>query len=360
MNPRRALHRQLHREPDRRDVARQQHDPRLRSTWPRNPARWRCRRTAATWWSPTSVMPPLPALRPTRSDGDRSDQPAASRLSRSAAHRSASPSGSTALALVATSTDFLLLDPASGDHRRTGHARGRGRQDASRSRRPTFRPISPPPRWQPPRTDCQIYGLGGSTSTVTFRYDVNAKAIFPGGIVTSTGILGPRVVSLNQDGSLAMAGWVMVNEQGTFVNYFPQHTNQFSVGTTAFDDSRGLLYAQIPQTQGEAPTLQVVDSSNLTLHERLQPARESHRQECAFERLQHAVCDFRQRRHGPAGGQPRPGAPGEGASRKTWSSAAVSVTRVSPPSKSRSSDPGGNNTPFSISSDTAGVTVSPT
>ncbi len=90
--------------------------------------------------------------------------------------------------------------------------------------------------------------------------------------MTSTGVLGPRVVSLNSDGSLAMAGWVMVDRQGTFINYFPQHTNQFSVGSTAFDDSRGLLYAQIPVTQGEAPTLQIVSSDNLTLQERLQLA----------------------------------------------------------------------------------------
>ena len=75
----------------------------------------------------------------------------------------------------------------------------------------------------------QIYGLGGTTSTVTFRYDVNAKAIYPGGIVTSTGVLGPRVVSLNHNGSLVMAGWVMLGSPA-FVNYFPQHTNQFSVG----------------------------------------------------------------------------------------------------------------------------------
>ena len=78
------------------------------------------------------------------------------------------------------------------------------------------------------------------------------------------------MVSLNHNGSLAMAGWVMLDRQGTFVNYFPQHTNQFSVGSTAFDDSRGLLYAQIPAVAGEAPTLMVVTSSNLTLQQRLQ------------------------------------------------------------------------------------------
>jgi hypothetical protein len=66
-----------------------------------------------------------------------------------------------------------------------------------------------------------------------------------------------------------MAGWVMVDRRATFINYFPEHTNQFSVGTTLFD-STGLLYAQIPQTVGEAPVLRIVDSDNLTLRERVQ------------------------------------------------------------------------------------------
>ncbi len=182
--------------------------------------------------------------------------------------RSAWPSGPTASRWWSPPRDFLLFDPTTGTTQEL---------DTLANVVANTLPVAPAnfpaditaASVAASADGLQVYGLGGSTSTVTFRYDVNAKAIYPGGIVTSSGILGPRVVSLNHDGSLVMAGWVMLGAEG-FVNYFPQHTNQFSVGSTAFDDSRGLLYAQIPVVTGEAPTLQVVTSSNLTLQERLQ------------------------------------------------------------------------------------------
>ena len=118
----------------------------------------------------------------------------------------------------------------------------------------------------------KIYGMGSSTSTVTFRYDVATQNITPGGVVLASGTLGPRVVSLNGDGSVALAGWVMVDSNGTFINTFSQESNEYSVGTTAFDDSRGLVYAQIPAVMGEAPTLQILDASSLRLRQRLKLA----------------------------------------------------------------------------------------
>src|SRR6202167_4216176 len=141
--------------------------------------------------------------------------------------------GANGIALVVTTTDFLLFDPSTG-----------ATQELDTLANVVANTLPVAPANFPADISAasvaasadrlQIYGLGRSTSTVTFRYDVNAKAIFPGGIVTSTGVLGPRVVSLNHDGSLAMAGWVMIGSAG-FVNYFPQHTNQFDVGSTAFD-----------------------------------------------------------------------------------------------------------------------------
>jgi DNA-binding beta-propeller fold protein YncE len=178
--------------------------------------------------------------------------------------------GADGIALVVTSTDFLLFDPSTGATQEL---------DTLANVVANTLPVAPA-NFPADITAASVaasadglwvYGLGGTTSTVTFTYDVNAKAIFPGAIVTNSGVLGPRVISVNSNGSLAMAGWVMFGSQG-FVNFFPEHTNQFSVGSTAFDDSRGLLYAQIPAVQGEAPTLMVVTSSNLTLQERLQLA----------------------------------------------------------------------------------------
>src|SRR5271165_2077596 len=115
--------------------------------------------------------------------------------------------GADGIALVVTTTDFLLFDPTTG-----------ATEELDTLSNVVAKTLPVPPANFPADITAasvaasadglQIYGLGGSTSTVTFRYDVNLKAIFPGGIVTSTGVLGPRVVSLNHDGSLAMAGWV--------------------------------------------------------------------------------------------------------------------------------------------------------
>ncbi|HTD43707.1 MAG TPA: hypothetical protein VK687_05980 [Bryobacteraceae bacterium] len=115
----------------------------------------------------------------------------------------------------------------------------------------------------------RIYGMGSSTGTFTFTYDAASHTVSPGGVVLSSGVLGPRVVSMNGNGSTAMAGWIMIDSNGTFINNVPHTSNQFSVGTTAFDDSRGLVYAHIPAVTGEAPVLQILANDNLTVLDRL-------------------------------------------------------------------------------------------
>ena len=89
----------------------------------------------------------------------------------------------------------------------------------------------------------------------------------PGGIVLANGILGPRVVSLNQDGSVH--GRLDHAEARASPISFPKATNQFSVGTSLFDDSRGLIYAQIPAAWRRPPVLQVLAEDNLTVLQKL-------------------------------------------------------------------------------------------
>jgi uncharacterized protein (TIGR03437 family) len=264
--------------------------------------------------------------------------------------------GADGIALVVTTTDFLLFDPTTGATQEL---------DTLANVVANTLPVAPAnfpadisaASVAASADGLQVFGLGGSTSTVTFRYDVNAKAIYPGGIVTSSGVLGPRVVSLNHDGSLAMAGWVMLGSVG-FVNYFTQHSNQFSVGTTAFDDSRGLLYAQIPQVQGESPTLMVVTESNLTLQQRLQLAENltgksvlSPDSNTLYALSASGVTVM------PVGSlnqQPRVTAQQEDmVFRGSVCNPGVQTQQLT------IVDPGGNNTPFSLSPDTAGVSVSP-
>jgi uncharacterized protein (TIGR03437 family) len=265
--------------------------------------------------------------------------------------------GANGIALVVTTTDFLLFDPSTGATQEIGTLASVVANTLPVA--PANFPADISAASVAASSDgLQIYGLGGTTSTVTFRYDVTANALYPGGIVTSTGILGPRVVSMNSNGTLAMAGWVMVDRQGTFVNYFPQHTNQFSVGSTAFDDSRGLVYAQIPAVAGEAPTLMVVTSSNLRLEQRLQlPENLSGKSVLSSDSNTLYAISASGVTVLPVGSlaqQPRVVAQQEDlVFRGSFCNPGVSTQQLTVV------DPGGNHTPFSISSNTAGVSVSP-
>lgn len=118
-----------------------------------------------------------------------------------------------------------------------------------------------------------IYGFGQGTDPskgITFRYDVLAHKVYAGSY-WSAGLLVPKVVSVNQDGSTYMAGWIMIDSRGTFLNFFRLFKDLPDVGTTAFDRSRGLLYAQLVLNTDEPnkPLLQILDADNLRLRDRI-------------------------------------------------------------------------------------------
>jgi uncharacterized protein (TIGR03437 family) len=170
-------------------------------------------------------------------------------------------------AFVVTTTEFLLYDPGSNTAGSLGTIASLGAlvtpvPDATFPLDITTASVSRS------GDGMTIFGVGGANRTITFSYDVASQKVSPGAIVLASGNLGPRVVSLNQDGSVAMVGWIMLNH-GAITNFVPQSTNQFSVGTSLIDDSRGLIYAQIPASQGEAPVLLVLAEDNLTVVQKL-------------------------------------------------------------------------------------------
>ncbi len=260
-------------------------------------------------------------------------------------------------ALVVTTQNYLLFDPTTGGSTVLDTIAG-----------VTAKTIPVPPASFPAdittasvtvsRDRLKIYGMGSSSGTVTFRYDVMSQTISPGGVVLASGTLGPRVVSLNTNGSMAMAGWVMVDSAGTFVNNFSQQSNEFSVGTTTFDDSRGLLYAQIPASAGESPTLQILNSYNLALQQRLKLPENTKGRSLLTQdaSILYAVSD--------SGVLVMP----VGALNKSPRVVASSRDMVfrgnfcDPSVASQTltiTDPGANGTPFTISSSSPGVTISP-
>jgi uncharacterized protein (TIGR03437 family) len=176
--------------------------------------------------------------------------------------------GSDNQAFVVTSTQFLLYNPVSNsatvlDTVANIEAKTTPAPDATFPLDVTTTSVSRS------GDGMSILGVGGSTSTITFRYDVASQTVSPGEITLATGNLGPRVVSLNHDGSLAMVGWIELARGIGITNFIPQSSNQFSVGTSLFDDSRGLIYAQIPPKANAPPILQILAQDNLTVLQQL-------------------------------------------------------------------------------------------
>jgi uncharacterized protein (TIGR03437 family) len=203
-----------------------------------------------------------------------------------------------------------------------------------------------------------VYGMGSSSGTFTFRYDVATHTVSPGGVVLSSGTLGPRVVSMNQNGTSVMVGWLMIDSAGTFINDVPQRSNQFSVGTNVFDNTRGLVYAQIPATAGEAPNMQILAADNLQLIDRLQlPENTTGKSVMTSDsNTMYSVSDS-----GvlvlPVGNLNA--SPRLAASVEDLDYQGTFCTRNVQTQTLTITDPGGGNTPFSITPSVAGVTVSP-
>jgi len=111
-----------------------------------------------------------------------------------------------------------------------------------------------------------IYGF---SDTLLFLYDVRSERI-TSGLYTSSPTLGPRAISVSKDGSYFTAGWTLKDSLFFNISQFPNAAGTLNVGTTAIDSARKVIYAQIPAPGNlAAPTMQLVDSDNLTVRETL-------------------------------------------------------------------------------------------
>ncbi len=262
-------------------------------------------------------------------------------------------------ALLVTTQEFILFDPALGTTQVLDTVSGVVAKTL---------PVAPA-NFPPNITTASIgvsadglwmYGVGGSTSTFTFRYDVANRAVLPGGVVLGEGgLLGPRVVSLNRDGSLVMVGWLQVDvRNGTFINQFGKRTNDLNIGSSVFDNGRGLIYAQVPQVANEAPMLKVLATDNFTLQEQLQlPENLGGKSLLSSDgNTLYAVSDsgVLVMPIGSLAQQARVTASTEDVVfRGNFCNRSVTSQQIT------ISDPGGNRTRFAITTDAPGVTISP-
>ncbi len=181
--------------------------------------------------------------------------------------------GAGTQALVVTTKQFLLLDPGSGT--------------TTVLPAPTpldGKPLPVPFSTFPPDIIQASTGVSADGQTIVILAQIsvsdakNAAIVIyhPGqaqlGLIDieSTPPLGPRSVSVNQDGSKFMTGWVLMSPGPILWADIPYASGDFRLGGHAWDAARDLLYADAPVSAGEAPVMHVMDTDNLTVRQRIQ------------------------------------------------------------------------------------------
>ncbi len=186
--------------------------------------------------------------------------------------------GKDGMALVVTTTDFLVLNPATG-YSWTAATVGT-----------VITPLDLP-QPNPPGNPREIVrasvASSGDMSTIwgtigvtkddlqpelIFRYDVVSHAV-SGAVWTSSPINGPRVVSVSKTGATLLTGWAMYHKRGFVLAQFPDALGKFGIGSHCIDSARGLVYAQVPNstwTLATPPVLTVHDADNLAVREKIQ------------------------------------------------------------------------------------------
>ncbi|MEO8658565.1 MAG: hypothetical protein ABI693_08850, partial [Bryobacteraceae bacterium] len=179
--------------------------------------------------------------------------------------------GIDGMALVVTSTEFILFDPLLGTSQVVDTIAG------------VIANLLPQkPGTFPPQIVAASVGASadkrhifGVTDTILFSYDVIQRQVKAINYVASPPF-GPRTVSVSRDGSYWLAGWGMFDNRGLLAQ-FPNPSGVLNIGGHAIDTERGIIYAQVPQamqgsgtTTATRPQLTVVDADNLAIRETLQ------------------------------------------------------------------------------------------
>jgi len=173
--------------------------------------------------------------------------------------------GVDGLALVVTSTDFLLLNPASGTTQELDTIAG---LVAKTLPQPA---ASFPPNIVSASVSASADGvfIYGFSDNLLFSYNVPSR-ILSAGFYVSSPTLGPRAISVSQDGSYFTAGWTLKDSSFFNISQFANISGVLNVGTSAIDSARNLIYAQMPPPGTlPAPVMQIVDSDNLNVRSQI-------------------------------------------------------------------------------------------
>ena len=179
------------------------------------------------------------------------------------------------LAMVVTTTDFLLLDPATGSSITISTI-----DTLTTKALPVDAPLGPREIIRASVAAsgdrCTIWGTievaNAENKALIFRYDARQQNL-TGDVWTSSPINGPRVVSVNQTGSAVLTGWGLYHQRGFLLAQFPDALGKFGIGGHAIDTARGLIYAQVPNstwTKATPPVMTIVDADNLNVRYKVQ------------------------------------------------------------------------------------------
>src|SRR5580704_13317651 len=210
-----------------------------------------------------------------------------------------------------------------------------------------------------------IAGLGGGTTTgiLEYRYSVATHGLSAVTYIASPAA-GPRVVSLSKDGTLSTFDWTVQDVNLNVTAQFANPAGLLNLGSTLIDSSRNLIYAQIPisgtpaTVNTSAPILDIVDSDNLTLEDRIQlPENLSGKSILSADsNTMYAISDsgVMVLPVGNLASYPRLSASTEDVVfRGNFCNRNITTQTFA------ITDPGGGHTPFSVSTTTAGISISP-
>jgi uncharacterized protein (TIGR03437 family) len=155
--------------------------------------------------------------------------------------------GADGLALVLTTNDVNLLDPGSATYTTI---------ETIASVAAKTLPVVPPDF--PSQIQTAALGVSGDgqliyglTDNLVFSYSVATQSFFPPGYApgayAAAPPLGPRLVSVNNDGSVYATGWAMnTTKLSLFAYQFTSPSGALNIGSHAIDSAAGLIYAQVP------------------------------------------------------------------------------------------------------------------
>ena len=180
--------------------------------------------------------------------------------------------GADGTALVATASEFLTLNPALGTFNLLATI-----SDLTENTLPA------PPASFPSTITAAALGASGDrtrifglTTTIQIFYNAVTHTIVSQGF-SSVPPMGPMTVSVNKNGTSWVAGWVLWDAQGHNRSQFTNVAGLLSTGTTVLDSTRNKVYAQMAPTGATpgssllpAPVLTVNEGDNLALDEQLQ------------------------------------------------------------------------------------------